>query len=336
MTESPTREQVILNALFGLTERLSVGGNLEEVLRDLARLAYKLCGASTSSVMVLDESRESLLCRVGVGLPPSEIKNTEFKLGEGIAGWVVSNNEPLRLADASADSRFVALEGQLTVIRGICCVPLATPEGVMGVMTLTSPERGAFSGEDQAVLLFLAGSIGKDLESARIYRIAVTDPDSGAYNRQYLAERLPSELERQRRYGHPLSIILVGLDLTREEARARKEAGGAVLARWLASIISDVIREVDSLVRYSNDEFLVLLPTSKSLGAHRVAERIRAKVAELPMATDGGSFVLTASLGVVQLAPEHRDSEEFLSAGHQSLAEARAAGGNRSVLGQDS
>lgn len=328
MSGNPTREQVVLNALFGLTERLTKGSNLEEVLKDVARLAYKLCHASTCSVMVLDESRENLLCRVGVGLPPSEIKKATFKVGEGIAGWVVRNNEPLRLADAPTDPRFLSIEGQLTQIRGMCCVPLATPEGVTGSITVTSPDAGIFTGEDQAVLLFLAGAIAHDLENARIYRMAVTDPVTGAYNRQYLAKRLPAEVERQRRYGQPLSIILMGLDSVEGAVEARELAGVNAMAHWLGSIASDLIREVDSLVRYSNDEFLLLLPTSDARGAERVAERVRKKVSETSLTVGQSSFEVTASLGLAQFSGEFENGEELLDAAGAALAQARAQGGN--------
>ena len=156
---------------------------------------------------------------------------------------------------------------------------------------------------------------------------------TGVYNRQYLAKRLPAEVERQRRYGHPLSVIFFRLDVNAEAAEAREPAGLNAMAHWLGQIALDLIREVDSLVRYNNEEFLLLLPTSDARGAERVAGRLVDRVASTKLVVGAKTFSLTASLGIAQLKGEEQNAEDLLDSAAAALATAQEQGGNRVCSG---
>lgn len=163
-------------------------------------------------------------------------------------------------------------------------------------------------------------------ENARLFaeveRLAVTDPLTGLYNRHKLSEALEIEVERARRYGRPLSVIMIDLDgLKRINDTHGHPAGDAVL-RHTAQAISTEVRRVDLATRYGGDEFLVLLPEADLEEAAGMAERICKRI----ISTDFQEESLSASAGVVQWAPAYDSAEDFLEAVDQALYQAKGTG----------
>jgi diguanylate cyclase (GGDEF)-like protein len=98
----------------------------------------------------------------------------------------------------------------------------------------------------------------------------------------------------------------------------------------VASLIRDSVRKEDLVARYAEDEFCVLLIETPLNAAMTVAERIRFELTAQPVAADGQSFSITASIGVC--AASRRDDHEpdtVLDRAAAALQEAKAAGKNR-------
>src|SRR5438045_1961812 len=64
-----------------------------------------------------------------------------------------------------------------------------------GVATATAYRTGAFNANLLALVRFISMTIALDIENVRLHRVAVTDPLTGAYNREFLVQRLPQEIE---------------------------------------------------------------------------------------------------------------------------------------------
>ena len=315
--------------LFEVTRRLNEGEKLESVLETIAAAACRLVGADEASVMLLSEARDRLLCRASHGLSDDEAARATFRIGEGIAGWVAATGETLRSDEAMSDDRFAILEAQRRRIRSLCCVPLAGREGAFGVLTVTSPEPAAFDDEDEEVLRFLAASMVKDVENARLYRLAVTDSLTGAYNRQYLSEQLPVEIERHRRYGDPLSLAMADVDRFKQVNDTLGHHVGDQVLRILLERCMSSVRDIDSVVRYGGEEILLLLPQTAAPGAIRVAERVRQAVAASAIEFGQYSLSVTISIGVAELAATDRTPEELVGRADAALYAAKAGGRDR-------
>ena len=107
----------------------------------------------------------------------------------------------------------------------------------------------------------------RDLVGASSHRLidALTDPETGLYNYDYLGYKLDEEFKRSRRFEQPLSCVMLGFDGQVEEA---------VLAR-LSSIFLNASRDTDILGRFDLSSFLFLLPNTGPDGAAVMARRIR-------------------------------------------------------------
>jgi diguanylate cyclase (GGDEF)-like protein len=127
------------------------------------------------------------------------------------------------------------------------------------------------------------GQLAIGLQNARDYREqleqAIRDPLTGIYNRRFFYEALEKEVQRQGRYGSPVSFVLFDLDdFKRVNDRHGHAAGDDALCRF-AELAMDLIRPVDSFARLGGEEFGLLLPETMRLDALMVAERIRSAAA---------------------------------------------------------
>jgi diguanylate cyclase (GGDEF)-like protein len=138
--------------------------------------------------------------------------------------------------------------------------------------------------------------------------LSITDALTGAYNRRYLMEQLPRELERCRRYAFPLSVLMCDIDRFKQINDNRGHAAGDdVLQQFAARAQKSIRTNSDWVSRYGGEEFLIVLPETEHEGAMAVAEKIRTLISSSPFATRSGDLVATASFGVASTGPSGPD-----------------------------
>ncbi|MCF8079714.1 MAG: diguanylate cyclase [Desulfobacterales bacterium] len=167
-----------------------------------------------------------------------------------------------------------------------------------------------------------------------IRTLSVTDSLTGCFNRGYLAERLPAEVKRARRYGRSLSAVICDMDhFKRINDTWGHPAGDAVLADFGKRLTAAVRKDLDWVVRFGGEEFLLVLPETPIDGAVRAAERIRAGISEAPVRYRGIDIPVTASFGASELVGSPEDPEQaaddLLRTADRALYAAKAAGRNR-------
>jgi diguanylate cyclase (GGDEF)-like protein len=162
-------------------------------------------------------------------------------------------------------------------------------------------------------------------QAAKLEELATTDVLTGTFNRRKFNELILAEIERVRRYGHPLSLLVVDIDhFKRINDTHGHEAGDEVLI-VLAGLIRAGIRATDSLARWGGEEFVVLSPEATVEEAAGLAERLRSAAG-----TYAYSFVgsVTASIGVAQHRAGETPDELFARAG-EALYRAKEGGRDR-------
>jgi len=279
-----------------------IGAELDPgiLLSRIAELLSPLVEAAACSVMLLDADRKRLLAKAAYGLHKDRAQSLSFRVGEGVAGWVVEHGRPALIHDVDHDPRFVALPGQ-TPIASMICVPLVARGERVGVVVATSPARDRFTGNHLELLRFIAATIALDIENVRRHRVAVTDPLTGAYNREFLMQRLPQEIETATERDRVLSVAMVDIDHFRS---VNEQHGWAIADAVLSEVarrLRGAIRAGDVLVRYAGEEFLAVLPKADAGRAWEVGERMRQRVSERAFEVgDGLALILRVSVGVAQ------------------------------------
>ncbi len=280
-----------------------VGSDLDPgiLLSRIAELICQLIDAKACSVMLLDAKRERLLAKAAYGLRTERVHSLSFKIGEGVAGWVVEKGESALISDVSTDPRFIQLALNQTPIASLLCVPLIARGQRVGCVTASSERIGAFDQSDLELVRFISMTIALDIENVRLHRVAVTDPLTGAYNREFLVSRLPQEIEAAIERDRTLSVAMVDVDHFKAVNDQYGHGVGDVVLAEVARRLRGAIRGGDLLVRYGGEEFLVVLPKADAGRAWEVGERMRQRVCERGFEVgDGLALLLRVSVGIAQ------------------------------------
>ena len=144
-------------------------------------------------------------------------------------------------------------------------------------------------------------------------KLSITDGLTACYNRLLFNERMPAEIQRANRYERALSLVFCDIDYFKSvNDRYGHSVGDQVLIAFAECLNKELRAEIDWVVRYGGEEFIVVLPETNLSEAVDAAERMRDSVErqlelQLP---DGNRLRITASFGVAQ--KEDNDTVESL------------------------
>ena len=153
----------------------------------------------------------------------------------------------------------------------------AGADDYLGKKNISPPELVARLGNARRIIN-LEQALRRALDQKR--QMANTDVLTGAYSRRYLERQLSQELERTRRFNHPLSVLLVDIDhFKRVNDRFGHAMGDEVLRNTYRRMRELLPRACDWIARYGGEEFLVVLLDTDLGGAEVVAQRLNAGLA---------------------------------------------------------
>ena len=167
-------------------------------------------------------------------------------------------------------------------------------------------------------------------------RLAETDSLTGAHNRRFLMKSLPRELERSRRYLHPISILSCDLDdFKRINDHFGHEVGDQVLQAFVERVSGCLRMSMDWIARSGGDEFVIVLPETNLGGARRVAEKVCQSIVAPNIPTTSGSLSVTVSVGATCLETLQELTEtsviELLRAADKCLNTSKNLGRDRTT-----
>jgi diguanylate cyclase (GGDEF)-like protein len=173
------------------------------------------------------------------------------------------------------------------------------------------------------VLSYTVALGGALLDNARLFErvrhMAVSDPLTGLANYRRLLDVLENETERTDRTGRPFAVLLLDLDGLKTINDSYGHLVGSRAICRLADILRVHCRAIDTAARYGGDEFALVLPETQEEEAHRVADRIRAV-----LANDDEPPRLSASIGISLYTGGGERIEKLLSEADQDLYSEKA------------
>jgi len=157
------------------------------------------------------------------------------------------------------------------------------------------------------------------------------DDLTGLFNMRSLYKKLDFELDRARRYGRSVCVLMMDMDHFKRVNDNHDHLFGSFVLSEVGSIIQENIRKVDFAARYGGDEFLIVLTELNLEGSKVFAERLREKIENYIFESDEHSMQLTASIGFAIASPQLHDIDSRALVRHadKSLYDAKANGRNR-------
>ena len=199
---------------------------------------------------------------------------------------------------------------------------------VTAVLVVTMPPAVAIMAVVTVVFNRLA-------ELDQLQDAVVTDPKTGLLNMRGWTESAERALNRVRRSGSTLAVLMVDLDHFKQINDTFGHPAGDDALAAVANALSSVTRPADLVGRFGGEEFLLLLPNADAAAAELAAERVRTTIAALRIPTTdkrGAQVTIsgrTASIGIA-VFPRHADDlDGLLQAADTAVYDAKEAGRNR-------
>ena len=167
----------------------------------------------------------------------------------------------------------------------------------------------------------------------QLSQLANTDPLTEAANRRHFEKIAGIELDRSRRYGHPLSVLMVDIDHFKKINDQFLHAMGDQVLRRFVAAAREVLRGQDTIGRLGGEEFAVLLPETGLEQARIAAERLRIRVKEIVLDSEHGPIAFTVSAGVSAWNAPEETIDPALARADRALYEAKSAGRDRVKVG---
>ena len=302
----------------------AVASNLDRdaLLEIVVRTAVEGVGADAGRASVCAEDGATLLERSRVGRIDgleealSSVEIDALRAGrprEAAVGEASAIAHPLRGADGS--------------------------EGMVGLVSVGRTGR-PFTQSERELFHYLAAQAAVSMENVGLHetvaRESVTDDLTGLANRRGFDDRLVGEVERAKRFGHALGLVLLDIDDFKDVNDSFGHQQGDLVLREVAKVVRDSLREIDEPARYGGEELAMVLPETDLEGAYNLAERVRERIAAmmLPVGRDGDVLRITASFGVAAVPDTPADEAALIAAADAALYEAKRGGKNMSVRAQ--
>jgi diguanylate cyclase (GGDEF)-like protein len=306
-------------ALFELARGLSGRMNLQEIADVILQHLRRIVPSSLSALYLNDVDADELVCTYALGEHKELVSGLRIQLGQRLTGWVGANRQTIRNSDPVLDLGDSA-RSMAPRPRSCLSTPLVVGDGLIGVLSVYSITRDAFTEEHQRVIEVVARQVGPVVQQALTGDLK----RDTTFNDQFAALPLLDQLDLFAPVSGATALSLIYVEVNGlQEIRASH--GQDVANHAMNHVVSCVrrhIRPADVLFRYGRGELAVVQVDADKILAAAVAARIRQQVESQPI---GNSIRLRVKVTVgVAAAPDDGQSvRSLVTAARQRIGRSR-------------
>lgn len=328
-----------LNDLIGVAHASVSTIELDTLLGAILESAMNFTEMPAGSVALYDNRSGELTLRAHAGLSSTFVARDVWTVTPGgLTDQLLSRDEILFIEDTQQADYFNNPLAVEEGIRSLICIPLVTKGAIHGILYLDDFKPRSFEQNRMSLISVLASFAAMAIENAKLHhetrQMAVTDALTGLHNRRYFEKVLPQELERARRYGLSLSLLLIDADNFKKFNDTYGHPMGDRILATIGRSVRRILRSVDFAFRYGGEEFVVILPETAVDSACKVAERIRQRIiadSTKVLCRDVAEPV-TVSTGIACYPHDAEDAASLVGVADNLLYQAKGAGKNRILL----
>ena len=272
----------------------------------------------------VDESESDLHSE---NVPPDTAMN-------GMAAWVIFNNEPLLLTRAQCD--LMTKQGSFVCIGEVAeswlGVPINAGENLKAALVVQSYNSAiTYDEKDRELLIYVSRHIGnlfrRKIAEKKLQHQALHDPLTGLSNRTLFLDRVTHALQKlSRKQTASCAILYLDIDLFKGINDRFGHAVGDALLIEFSNILRQLTRETDTIARLGGDEFVIFLEEMNGESAPLLlAERI-IRTLESPINVQTQQIIVSSSIGIALIADNTESASEGIRRADTAMYQAKAAG----------
>jgi diguanylate cyclase (GGDEF)-like protein len=319
-----------LEAINKIAQQSTAVMELEQLLTSVCSVIQQAFQVSHVSLLLREEG--DLIIRAHQGtLTPCFDPGFRIPVTQEPWSRVIANSGTLTEKDLSLASDTVRLFKES---RSRMSIPLISFGQTLGVLTMHSDQADAFRGNELESLESVADICANSIQNAnyveRVRQLAYLDGLTGIFNRRYFEMRIMEEIERARRYGNGMAVIMADID---DFKRLNDDFGhllGDEVLRQVSSLFHQQVRKIDVVCRYGGEEFAILLTHTNAQQAVAIAEKLRRLMEKWQF--PGVPRTVTISAGVAAFPTHGITRDDIIRAADNGLYAAKQAGRNRVFL----
>lgn len=328
--EEQRRAHDELQVLYEAARAVSGTLDLRTVLDSMVSVTCRAFGYDNGAIVMVEPETGDMVVEAGYGYSHG-IVGKRLPAGAGIVGWVARTGTPLVVDDVRGDARYYRADDRT---QSELAVPLIAEGKVLGVFNVESVRLAAFGPRDLRLLTALASYAVVAIQNARLYetaqRMAITDGLTELYNHRYLYESLGRVIDRARRDGQPVGLIMLEIDQFKRYNDLYGHQSGDEALRTVAGLLRRGSRPSDIVARYGGDEFMVVLPGAGKAVAQETADRLRRAVEAYPLILDDEVIAtVTLSVGVAAFPQDGETVDDLVEVVDRAQYMAKRSGGNK-------
>ena len=319
-----------LRAINAIAQQTTAVLDLEELLAKVCYLIQDAFQVSHVSLFLRDENDLVLRAHYGT-LTPRVTEGGRFEASSEPWSRILATNTTV----TDKDLRQVPEEGKFfKESASRMCIPLVSFGQILGVLALDSSKVDAFGEADLQSLESVADICATAIQNAhyveRVKQLAYLDGLTGIFNRRFFELRIMEEIERARRYGTGMAVIMADIDQFKPLNDEFGHLLGDEVLRQVSSLFHQQLRKIDVVCRYGGEEFGILLTQTSAQYAVGVAEKLRKMVESWQF--PGVPRRVTISAGAAAFPDHGTTRDELVRAADTGLYAAKQAGRNRICL----
>lgn len=232
------------------------------------------------------------------------------------------------IKDINNKSTFMKLENVDEKMYLISAVPFDFQGKTLVVELIKDVTDTLFYGDSIISGTYKVDNIVNDMK-----KLATKDALTGIYNRRFIDERLPIDIDICLENKEPISIIMADMDYFKRINDTFGHTTGDRVLRLFTKCIKKCMRnKKDWIARYGGEEFIICIPGANSKIALKIAKRMLDAINKKQFVHNEENINITASFGIATLYNERISAEEFLARADEKLYIAKETGRNKVVI----
>lgn len=328
-----------ISFLFDISNRLIELTDSEEIADFIIASCNDLLPkAENIMLFIFQKSKDSLMLVNSLKKGTSTI--IKEKKGGALDRWVVRHNQCLLVQDLTKDFRFdynrvVAFKER--DITSFIASPISIGDKMMGTLRIESKQTDSFSLDDSRIVRSICDLGAVALERGNLFKrteeLAIKDPLTSLYLREYFLERLDEEIKRACSKGTSVGIAMLDIDDFKRINDTHGHIVGDIVLKRLAKLLNSVVGGAGNMIcRFGGEEFIIFMVESNKEKLSQTVEKIRSQVEKIVVSFRRKQISFTISAGAVLCPEDGQSSMGLIEKADQLLYRAKKEGKNRCYL----